>query len=169
MLNPDIKQALKLIQAPASLSVRGRNVSPDLLFCPTLAEPLAHWLSSSISRRMLDQIGTGGEFIADPNHLMGMRWNKSAELTHAEHINSHGAATQLLIMCEALSQVLAPAQLNPQYDYAELLVTFRDQVDYHYEPGMLVHPDDVFLHKILYNKLHSPQWQTQKPAQAPVK
>lgn len=163
MLNVTIEQALKLVQSPDHVSVKGRALPPSMLFTPPLAEPLVYWLTASMSKRLLSHPNNHQEFIADPEHLMGMRRVVQHDISVSEYVNSHGAATQLLICAEAISDILTPSKINPKYDYGDLLVTFRDQVDYHYQPGSIVDPNDVHLHKILYNKLHAPRWQTPAP------
>lgn len=169
MLSHVVSQAINLIQVPHRISVSGKAITPEILFGPTLAEPLVHWLSDSMSRRLLNRQNVAGEFIADPQHLMGMRWKKQTDISPSEYINFHGEASRLLILAEAISEIIEPARKNPQFDYADLLITFRDQVDFHYRPGDLVHPDDVHLHKILYNKLHSIRWQPDNLTNTPAK
>lgn len=164
MLQNNIQYALQIISTPKTVVVRGKNIPPAMLFSSSLTEPLVHWLSYSMGQRLLSNASSWGELIAEPEHLMGMKWAPPPELSINERISEHGMASKLLIVAESLSQILVPAIEDPTFDYADLLITFRDAVDYHYPPGHIVVPEDINLHKILYNKLHATKWQSPNPA-----
>lgn len=158
MIIPAFSDACKIIAMPRYVNVRGRQISPNMLISSSLAEPLVYWLSTSIAGRLLGDEATWGNLIADPEHLMGMRWSPSVNVTEKAMIEEHGAATKLLIISESISQIMAPAINQPEFDYANLLINFRDNVDYHFKAGQKVSVNQLDLHKVLYNELHSSAW-----------
>lgn len=154
-----LSDTFKIVSMPRQISVRGRQVPPGILFSSSLAEPLVYWLAASMGERLFGGSGSWGSLRADPKHLMGMSWLPTPETSISQQITDHGIAQQFLILSEAVAQVVAPAIHNPKFDYAELLVTFRDAVDFHYAAGDIVSVNQLDLHKILYNQLHSKKLQ----------
>lgn len=149
----DIALALKIVNTPRTLSVKGKLISPDIFFSKELALPLVYWYGASLSEKMFGISAQWGDIRSNPEHLLGMSIHNHAIDNAFQHVNSLGVANKLLIMAEAVNQILHPATVFPSFDYGAFLVKFRDAVDYHHEAGEIVPLGDVDLHKIIYNDI----------------
>jgi hypothetical protein len=150
-----ILHALKIIGAPRLISIQNKKVAPAILFSPALGEPLVFWLASSISKKLHGKSLMHCDVVADHKRVSGayLRFEERYSMTDSQGSFEMSLAASLLILSESADQILSPARSNPNYDYAPLIIEFRETILRNYNANTIVSPDDFQLNTVLEKRV----------------
>lgn len=143
-MEPYVVSALKIIGAPRHIVIQSKRVSPGILFSPALGESILFWLGNSISSRLHGEHVLGSQVVVDKDRVSGTyvgQIEKSPSIIQ-KNMPNQSLASGLLILSESAEQILAPAKKDRNYDFADLIVGFRDIVSSKYNKGDFVLPTD---------------------------
>lgn len=155
--------ALRIVGAPRAVTVNGKHIDPAVMLSPALGEPLSVWMAQSISNKLHGQNIPGIQLVCDPKAVSGCRVVNGA-VGSEESIMGLGEASKLLLLSEAVDQILSPAKRIRGYDYGELIMSFNTLIDKKYLPGQEVLTSDMDLNDLVYERLQKPLIKSQAPA-----
>lgn len=150
-MNTIIVDALKVIGAPRHVNVRGKKITPTVMFSPALGESMLFWLATSISEKLHSQSLLNLNVVADSKSVSGSKivsMDDSAALLNDGTLGI-GLASSLLIIGEAADQIFTPARSDRNFDYGNLFFEFRECVLSKYRDGEKLPAQDYDLNTLL--------------------
>jgi len=156
--------ALRIVGAPKTVNVNGKNIAPEVMLSPSLGEPLSVWLAQSLANKLHGSNIPGMKLVSDPKAVSGCRV-LIGEVDGNDAATGLGEASKLLLLSEAIDQILSPAKKMRNYDYADLIINFNALISKKYLPGEEVVTSDMDLNNLVYEKLQRPLIKSQ--AQSP--
>jgi hypothetical protein len=156
--------ALRIVGAPKTVNVNGKNIAPEVMLSPSFGEPLSVWMAQSLSNKLHGVNIPGMKLVSDPKAISGCRVILS-DTEANEAPMELGEASKLLLLSEAVDQILSPAKRMRNYDYADLIINFNALISKKYLPGEEVVTSDMDLNNLVYEKLQKPLIKSQ--AQSP--
>jgi hypothetical protein len=158
MMDMYTQAMLKIVGAPQSINLNGKKVSPSLLVSPALGESALFWLASSISLKMHGEVLLDSVIVADRSKISGTRLvsvDKETTLSLNGYLKP-GLASALMMISEAGSQILSPGRKHPNFDYAPMVLAFREAVLMHYNNGDQLKFDDFNISRVFYDTILQP-------------
>lgn len=156
--------ALRIVGAPKTVNVNGKNIAPEVMLSPSLGEPLSVWMAQSLANKLHGTNIPGMRLVSDPKAISGCRVILDEESVDTSPTEL-GKASKLLLLSEAVDQILSPAKKMRNYDYADLIINFNALISKKYLPGEEVLTSDMDLNNLVYEKLQRPLIRSQ--AQSP--
>jgi len=145
---------LKLISMPRKINVRGKSVSPEVLFSPVFCESMLYWQASSISSRLHGEVALDIRVVADKDKVSGSKLvSLSDDFNLTEDGKGLGLAAGLMLVSAAADQIIAPARKHASFDYANLILGFREIVGKNYDKGQILLPEDYQLNTFFYDNI----------------
>ncbi|MBD78046.1 MAG: hypothetical protein CL840_03745 [Crocinitomicaceae bacterium] len=154
--------ALRIVGAPRAVNVNGKHIDPAVMLSPALGEPLSVWMAQSISNKLHGTSIPGLQLVGDPKAVSGCRVVTSPVDVEASALGL-GEASKLLLLSEAVDQILSPAKRIRGYDYGDLIMSFNALIDKKYLPGQEVLTSDMDLNNLVYEQLQKPLIKSQVP------
>lgn len=148
---------LKIISMPRMFNVKGKSVEPGVLFSPSLLEPMLYWHASSLSMRLHDEVLMNTSLKRDDKSVSGISLvsvNKDLEIKNKKI--GMGLAASLMIIAESADQLVAPARNRKNFDYAPVILGFRETVCKLYDNGDFISPKDHLLNTYFYDNIVKP-------------
>lgn len=150
--------AMNIVGAPRFVLVNGKRTAPAIMLSPALGEGIMVWLANSISRRLHDANLIGSVVVSNHACVSGCAVTQ-AGLSDERRIENGGEASKLLLLAEAVDQILAPSRRLPNFDYGSLILKFRLAAIKNHEDGELLNYNDNTLNDIIYHELQLPLMQ----------
>lgn len=150
--------ALRLVGTPRFINVQNKKVSPSLLFSPALAESILFWSAGSLSMRLHSENILGLKIVCAPSEVSGTRLESIDKVNtiNKDGTLSLGLASGLLILADSVDSIMKPARKDPNYDYSDFVLNFREVVLKNYSPGETLSFDDFKLNNVFYNNIVAP-------------
>jgi hypothetical protein len=149
------KFALRIVGAPRTVNVSGKNIAPEVMSSPAFGEPLSIWMAQSLANKLHGSNMLGVKLVGDPKAISGCRVLTDANV--GENAPTElGEASKLLLLSEAIDQILSPAKKMRNYDYAELIMNFNALISKKYLPGEEILTSDMDLNNLVYERLQKP-------------
>lgn len=156
---------LKIISMPKNINIKGKSVSPAVLFSPALCESLLFWQASSISMKLHDSVLLDTKVAADSDLVSGSKlvsFNDGFNL--GEKGDGVGLASGLMLLSAAGDQIISPARKHANFDYSPIILGFREVITKNYNKGDILKPDDFELNTFFYDNIVRPNRKAEEPS-----
>lgn len=157
-MQPYTVAMLKMINMPRSVNVRGKGVKPEVLFSPSLCEPMLFWYAQSLAVQLHDKTIMDIEVRRDDSRLPAVNLVRAErKLDFSENgIEGLSLAASLMLISEAGRRIITPALLSNSFDYESVIFEFREKVKKCYGDGDILSPNDYVLNDFIYDKIIKP-------------
>lgn len=149
------KIMMEIVGMPRLINIQSKRVSPAILFSSALAESLLFWQSQSMSLRLHGHNVLGIEVISSPEMVSGTEILR-IEKNHSDAEADSGLGAGLMMLAAAGDYIIQPARKHANFDYAPLIIGFRDAVEKHYDGGSVLDPSDFYLNSVFYDNITKP-------------
>lgn len=151
------KAMLEIVGMPRSVKIRGKNVSPEILFSSSLCESMLFWQAASMSVRLHDEVLLKTVVVADKKSVSGA---KLVSLDRDRDIEREGLgiglASSLMILSGAGDIIISPSRKHEGFDYSDSIYAFREAINKGYADGQVLDPSDHVLNSVFYDTIVKP-------------